>query len=97
MFLSAALAPAVAFYRRLLHSLWCWLWGGASDWRRSCRCQRRARFGRLRLVGPQEAVFKRRAVETADDGCHLFRIRRVDEGEPFRLLCFRVADDFDIV
>src|SRR5260370_18267875 len=52
---------------------------------------------RLCLVRPKEEVLKSCAVETANDGGHLLRVRRVDEGEPFRFLCFRVADDFDIV
>lgn len=52
---------------------------------------------RLSLVRPEEPVFQRCAIESADDQIHLFRVRRVDEREALGLLSLRVADHFDIV
>ena len=54
-------------------------------------------LGRLRGIGPQQTVFERSAVETADDGIHLLRIRRFDKREAFGLLRLRVADHFNCV
>ena len=47
---------------------------------------------RLSRVGPQQAVFERRAIETADDGGHFIGCGRFYEGETLRLLCFVIAD-----
>src|SRR5579862_1404197 len=81
--LSAALTPdTVSFAGRMLRDLRGWLRGAASHRRSRCRRRLLPRFGRLCLVSAQETIFKRSAVEPADDGGHLFRIRRVDEGEP---------------
>ena len=49
----------------------------------------------LRRVCSQQPVFERGAVKTADDGLHLLRVGRLDEGETFGLLRFGVADDLD--
>jgi hypothetical protein len=55
------------------------------------------RSRRLGLVGPQQAIFQRRAVKAADDRVHFFRVRRVDESESLGLLSLWVADHLDIV
>jgi hypothetical protein len=52
---------------------------------------------RLRGIGPQQTVFQRSAVESADDGVHLLRVRRFDKREAFRLLRLGIADHFNCV
>ena len=47
---------------------------------------------RLSRISPQQAVFERRAIETADDGGHFIGGGRFYEGEALRLLCFVIAD-----
>ena len=49
------------------------------------------------MIGAQQAIFERCAIETADDGVHLFRVRRIDEGESLGLLGLWVADHLDVV
>jgi len=93
MFLSATLAAYVPIHRWRLSDL-CYRGAAlAGDGRRGLV----PGFRRLRLVRSQEAILERCTVKTSDDGIHLFRVGRVDEGKAFRLLCFWVADDFDIV
>jgi hypothetical protein len=53
--------------------------------------------GRLRGIGPKQAILQRRAVKTADDGVHLLRIRRLDKREALGLLRFGIADHFNCV
>jgi len=55
------------------------------------------RFRRLRLVGSQQPILERSAVESADDGAHLFRVRGVDKGESFGFLGLRVPDYLHVV
>jgi len=64
-------------------------WLRAGWWRRSPGARG------LRRVRTQKLVFEGRAVKSADDGLHLLLIGRLDEGEAFRLLRFRIADDLD--
>ena len=52
-------------------------------------------LGGLGSVGPQKFVFERGAIEAANNGLHLVSSRRFDKGEPFRFLCFVIADYFD--
>jgi len=54
-------------------------------------------FRWLRRVGPQQAVFERRPIETADDGGHLIGGRRFDKCEALRFLRFVITDYFDAV
>lgn len=54
-------------------------------------------LGRLSGICTKKAVFKRRAVESADDGLHLFRVRSFDEREALRLLRLGVTDYFNAV
>lgn len=71
--------------------------------RTSGRLSSRAGFGRLSLIGPEQpsssagCVFERGAVETADDRIHLFRIGRVDKGEPLGLLRLGIANYLYVV
>jgi len=53
--------------------------------------------GRLGLVGPQQPVFQRCTVETADDQVHLFRVGRVDKCKPLGLLGLRIADHLHVI
>ena len=55
------------------------------------------RFGRLRRIGAEQAVFERSAVEAADDGVHFIDIRRFDKREALGLLRFRIANDLNCV
>src|SRR5579871_600978 len=54
-------------------------------------------FGRLGLICPQQSIFQRSAIEAADDRVHLFRVRRIDEGESLRFLRLWVANYFYVV
>ena len=53
------------------------------------------RLRRLSRVRAQQPVFERSPIEPADDGVHLFVVRRVDEGESLGLLRFGIADHFN--
>ena len=52
---------------------------------------------RLRWIGPQQAVFQWCSVKPADNRVHFLGVRRFDKREAFRLLRFRIADDFNCV
>ena len=54
-------------------------------------------LGRLRGICPQQSILKRSPIETADDGIHLLRVRRLDKREAFRLLRLGIADHFNCV
>src|SRR5580692_8471188 len=55
------------------------------------------RFRRLRLIGSQQPVFERCAVETSDDGVHFLRVRSIDERESLGFLRLGIADHFYVV
>ena len=55
------------------------------------------RLRRLRGIRPKQPLFKRRPVETPDDGIHFLLVRRFDERESFGLLGFRVPYYFYVV
>ena len=59
--------------------------------------RRTLRLRRLRGIGPQQAIFQRCAIESADDRVHFVRVRRFDEREALGLLRFRIADHFNRV
>ncbi len=50
---------------------------------------------RLGGVGSQQTAFERRSIEPADDGLHLFLVRRFDESEALGFLRLGVADYLD--
>ncbi len=70
----------------------------SATWRAAGRT-RRGTFGlrRLRWIGPQQAVFQWCSVKPADNRVHFLGVRRFDKREAFRLLRFRIADDFNCV
>lgn len=49
------------------------------------------------MIRAEKAILKRSAVEAADDGFHLFVVRRFDEGETLGLLSLGVANDLDVI
>lgn len=51
----------------------------------------------LGLIGSQEPVFKRCAIEAPNDEIHLFCVGRVDERETLGLLCLGIANHFYVV
>lgn len=53
--------------------------------------------GRLGLIGPQQPIFQRRTVESADDQVHFFRVGRVDKCKTLGLLGLRIADYLHVV
>jgi hypothetical protein len=53
--------------------------------------------GRLRRIGPKQAILQRSTVEPADDRVHLLGVGRFDEREALGLLRFGVADNFNCV
>src|ERR1700729_3081190 len=69
---------------------------GSIDWARRAGAWT-FRFGRLRLIGPQQPIFQRRAIKAADDGVHLFRVRSIDKRESLGFLRLGVANHFYVV
>ena len=49
------------------------------------------------MIGPQQPVFKWRAIEAADDGVHFLRVRSIDERESLRFLRLGIANHFYVV
>jgi hypothetical protein len=48
-------------------------------------------------IGAEQAILQRRAIETADNRVHLFRVGGIDESEALGFLRFRIADHFNRV
>jgi hypothetical protein len=61
------------------------------------RPRRALRLWRLRGIGAEQTILKRRSIETADYGVHFLGIRRFNERESLGLLCFRIADNLNCV
>ena len=53
--------------------------------------------GRLRGIGPKQAILQWSTVKPADDGVHLLGVGRLDKRETLGLLRFGIADHFNCV
>jgi len=49
------------------------------------------------LIGAQQTILKRGAIEPADDGVHLFRVGGVNEGESLGFLGLGIPDHLHVV